>query len=42
LIELADLRKVSLAAVKELPGMSPNAIRVLVAEMKKADLAFRK
>jgi len=42
LIELADLRKVSLAAVKELQGMSPNAIRVLVAEMKKADLAFRK
>jgi hypothetical protein len=42
LFELADLRKVSLAAVKELPGMSPNAIRVWVAEMKKADLAFRK
>ncbi len=42
LIELSDLRKVSLAAVKELPGMSANAIRVLVAEMKKADLSFRK
>ena len=42
LIELADLRKVSLAAVKELDGMGPNAVRVLVAEMKKADLAFRK
>jgi len=42
LFELADLRKVSLAAVKELPGMSANAIRVLVAEMKKADLSFRK
>jgi len=42
LFELADLRKVSLAAIKELPGMSANAIRVLVDEMKKADLAFRK
>jgi hypothetical protein len=42
LFELADLRKVPLAAIKELPGMSPNSIRVLVAEMKKADLAFRK
>jgi hypothetical protein len=42
LFELADLRKVSLAAVKELHGMGPNAIRVLVTEMKKADLAFRK
>jgi hypothetical protein len=42
LFELADLRKVSLAAVKELHGMGPNAIRVLVSEMKKADLAFRK
>jgi hypothetical protein len=42
LFELADLRKVSLAAVKELHGMGPNAIRVLVNEMKKADLSFRK
>jgi len=42
LLELADLRKVSLAAVKDLHGMGPNAIRVLVAEMKKADLSFRK
>jgi hypothetical protein len=42
LFELADLRKVSLAAVKELHGMGPNAVRVLVSEMKKADLAFRK
>ena len=42
LFELADLRKVSLAAVKELDGMGPNAVRILVAEMKKADLAFRK
>jgi len=42
LFELADLRKVSLAAVKELHGMGPNAIRILTAEMKKADLSFRK
>ena len=42
LFELADLRKVSLAAVKELHGMGPNAVRILVTEMKKADLAFRK
>ena len=42
LFELADLRKVSLAALKELNGMGPNAVRVLVNEMKKADLAFRK
>ena len=42
LLELADLRKVSLAAIKELDGMGPNAVRILVTEMKKADLAFRK
>jgi hypothetical protein len=42
LFELADLRKVSLAALKELPGMNANAIRVLTTEMKKADLSFRK
>ena len=42
LYELSDLRKISLAALKDLHGMGPNAIRVLVAEMKKADLAFRK
>jgi len=42
LFELADLRKVSLAAIKELDGLGPNAIRMLVTEMKKADLSFRK
>ena len=42
LYELSDLRKISLAALKELHGMGPNSIRILVAEMKKADLAFRK
>lgn len=41
-LQLSDLRKTSLAALKELHGMGPNAIRVLVAEMKKADLSFRK
>ncbi len=39
--QLSDLRKVSLSAVKELHGMGPNAIRILVAEMKKHDLSFR-
>jgi len=42
LFTVSDLRKTSLAALKELNGMGPNAIRVLVAEMKKADLSFRK
>jgi hypothetical protein len=42
LFAISDLRKTSLAALKELHGMGPNAIRVLVAEMKKADLSFRK
>ena len=42
LFKLSDLRKTSLAAVKALHGMGPNAIRILVSEMKKADLSFRK
>ena len=42
LFELSDLRKTSLAALKELHGMGPNAVRILVAEMKRADLTFRK
>ena len=42
LFKLSDLRKTSLAAVKELHGMGPNAIRILTLEMKKADLSFRK
>jgi hypothetical protein len=32
----------SLAVLKELHGMGPNAVRILVAEMKRADLTFRK
>ena len=42
LYKISDLRKVSLAALKELHGMGPNAIRILISEMKKADLSFRK
>ena len=41
LYKLSDLRKVSLDAIKDLHGMGPNAIRILVDEMKKADLSFR-
>jgi hypothetical protein len=39
--KVSDLRKVSLADIKELHGMGPNAIRILVAEMKKRDIQFR-
>ena len=42
LFKLSDLRKTSLAAVKDLHGMGPNAVRILISEMKKADLSFRK
>ena len=42
LFELSDLRKTSLAGIKELHSMGPNAIRILTTEMKKADLSFRK
>ena len=41
LYKVTDLRKVSLAALKELHGMGPNAIRILVTEMKKQDISFR-
>lgn len=41
LYKISDLRKVSLPALKELHGMGPNAIRILVAEMKKQDIQFR-
>jgi hypothetical protein len=41
LYKISDLRKVSLAALKELHGMGPNAIRILVSEMKKQDIQFR-
>lgn len=39
--KVSDLRKVSLAALKELNGIGPNSIRILVAEMKKQDIQFR-
>ena len=42
LFQLSDLRKVSLAAIKELHGMGPNAIRILITAMKKSDISFRK
>ena len=42
LFKLSDLRKTSLAAVKELHGIGPNSIRILTTAMKKADLSFRK
>ena len=41
LYAISDLRKVSLAALRELHGMGPNAIRILVAEMKRQDIKFR-
>ena len=39
--KVSDLRKVSLDAVKELHGMGPNAIRILMKEMKSRDISFR-
>ena len=42
LYQVSDLRKVSLAAIKELHGMGPNEIRILINEMNKLDLRFRK
>ena len=36
-----DLRKASLAALKELHGMGPNAIRLIIAAAKKADIQIR-
>jgi elongation factor P hydroxylase len=38
---LPDLRKASLKALKEVHGIGPNVIRILVAEMKKQDISFR-
>ncbi|MCX6444777.1 MAG: hypothetical protein NTY85_04520 [Actinobacteria bacterium] len=40
--KLSDLRKVSIDVIKDLHGMGPNAIRILITEMKKRDLSFRK
>lgn len=41
LYRVTDLRKASLAALKELHGMGPNAIRILIAEAKKRDIELR-
>jgi hypothetical protein len=41
LLQVSDLRKVSLDKLKALHGMGPNAIRILVLEMKKRDISFR-
>ena len=41
LYKISDLRKVSLAALKELHGMGPNAIRIIVEAAKKADIQLR-
>lgn len=41
LLKVSDLRKVSLDKLKALHGMGPNAIRILVSEMKKRDISFR-
>jgi hypothetical protein len=38
---ISDLRKASLGALKELHGIGPNVIRILVSEMKKQDIEFR-
>jgi len=42
LYKVSDLRKYSLDAIKDLHGMGPNAIRILIAAMKKSDISFRK
>ena len=42
LYKVSDLRKYSLDAIKDLHGMGPNAIRVLITAMKKSDISFRK
>ena len=42
LYKVSDLRKYSLDAIKALHGMGPNAIRILIAAMKKSDISFRK
>ena len=42
LYQVSDLRKVSLAALKELDDIDANAIRILIIELNKLDLSFRK
>jgi len=42
LYKVSDLRKYSIDAIKDLHGMGPNAIRILITTMKKSDISFRK
>ncbi len=42
LFQVSDLRKISLSAIKELEGMNANSIRILISELNKMDLSFRK
>lgn len=42
LYKVSDLRKYSLDAIKDLHGMGPNTIRILITAMKKSDISFRK
>ena len=42
LYKVSDLRKYSLDAIKDLHGMGPNAIRILIRAMKKSDITFRR
>ena len=42
LYKVSDLRKYSIDAIKDLHGMGPNAIRILITAMKKSDISFRK
>ena len=42
LYKVSDLRKYSLDAIKDLHGMGPNAIRILITAMKKSDITFRR
>ena len=42
LYKVSDLRKYSIDAMKDLHGMGPNAIRILITAMKKSDISFRK
>ena len=42
LYKVSDLRKYSIDVIKDLHGMGPNAIRILITAMKKSDISFRK
>ena len=42
LYKVSDLRKYSIDAIKDLHGMGPNALRILITAMKKSDISFRK